>query len=341
MTKTSQYTTHNRLAQLSRCFSIVLLGFVLVACHSNTTTATRDTPASVHTTQATRILTPDWGIAAELTALGYPPIATGDLRMYEQWMGKPLPKQTIDLGIRYQPNPELIAQLNVDLVIDNFFYEHIRPMYGSVPTKSVLFKAKGDVATWQDFATATIALGQILQDAGNPQGNERVQTYLTQSQQVLQQQGQQFRHRYPNIKKLAIVQFADAGHLRLYADNSLFKVTTDQLGVSLVNFHQGNKWGFNNIELAELAKLENDSCLIVIKPFSHMLQAELDKSVLWQQLGFGHKRCMAIIDPVWSYGGGIASMRQFADQLSQTPLQGVAPPNLSSPPLSNTTKPKG
>ena len=72
-----------------------------------------------------------------------------------------------------------------------------------------------------------------------------------------------------------------------------------------------------------------------------MLQAELDKSVLWQQLGFGHKRCMAIIDPVWSYGGGIASMRQFADHLSQTPLQGVAPPNLSSPPLSNTTKPKG
>ena len=47
MTKTSQYTTHNRLAQLSRCFSNVLLGFGLVACHSNTTTATRDMPASV------------------------------------------------------------------------------------------------------------------------------------------------------------------------------------------------------------------------------------------------------------------------------------------------------
>ena len=79
------------------------------------------------------IVSPDWGNAATLTAMGHAPIATGDIRVWDRWVGRPhLPAATTDIGIRYQPNAELVAQLPVDMVIDNAFYEHARSLYGDV-----------------------------------------------------------------------------------------------------------------------------------------------------------------------------------------------------------------
>lgn len=305
--------------------------------------------STVKTTSAPlKVITPDWGIAAELSAMDHPPIATGDKRIYEEWMGEALPPSTYDLGMRYQPNPEMMAQLKADLIIDNFFYEHIRPMYGDIPVKSVLLMSEVNNNTaegrvdWQGYADKTLELGNIIGQAGD------AKAYIAKSEQALRVLGQEFQKKYPHIRKLAVVQLADVANLRMYANNSLYKPTFDKMGLELTVFDKGNEWGFVNIQLgdldqlgrqdldkdslgnnktsqAKLGAIQKDTCLIIVKPFSDMLQDELNSSALWQKMGFGKSgptgRCMAITDPVWMYGG-IASMTSFAQKLVRADLYG-------------------
>lgn len=342
---------------MSRFFSLLVCILCLPSCYSKPT----DKPAQVDhsqadnsqivfqtpptTTQARsnsdnlKVITPDWGIAAELAAMGHPPVATGDKRMYQDWMGQTLPPATRDLGIRYQPNPEMIEQMDIDLVLDNFFYEHIRTMYGDVPVKSILFNSetnkdtKDKRAIWQDYVAHTLELGEVI---GQPKD---AQEYVVNSDKALQELGATFRKKHPTIRKLAIVQFADVANLRMYVSNSVYQPTLDKMGLELVAFDVGNDWGFINIQLGDLDKLDrqqltnhsqlgdikHDSCLIVVRPFSDMLQDELKESALWQKMGFGQSekngRCMAVTEPVWMYGG-IASMTSFANKLVRAELYG-------------------
>ena len=56
------------------------------------------------------VATVDWAVTETLLALGENPIAVGDIHSYRTWVMEPkLPEDTIDLGIRLQPNFEVIS----------------------------------------------------------------------------------------------------------------------------------------------------------------------------------------------------------------------------------------
>ena len=62
--------------------------------------------------KAKSFATLDWTVAEALIALGEKPVAVGDVKSYQQWVSKPaLPNDTLDLGVRMQPNPEQILAL--------------------------------------------------------------------------------------------------------------------------------------------------------------------------------------------------------------------------------------
>lgn len=324
----AQLNTTDFIKKISSILVVCLMVFCLAACNhksnqailnsSNTKSglSIKDSKKSA----SIKVLTPDWGIAAELMGMGHPPVATGDIRMYKDWTGTQLPPDTHDLGIRFQPNPELMAQLDVDLVIDNFFYEHIRPMYGDIPAESLLLMVQNDKSedqrvTWEDYAKLSLQLGELIKQPKD------AKSYVDSSEKKLVEAGQKFKKRYPKVNKLAVVQFADVNNLRMYASNSLYQPTFNKMGLELVTFDDGNKWGFVNLQLGDLNKLSLDTCLIIVKPFSEMLKNKLYKSILWHKMGYGKNRCVAIADPVWMYGG-IASMTSFANHLLKANLYG-------------------
>lgn len=297
-------------------FALVLC-LVLTACNSQTSTqktATLEVESS-HS-DSMNIVSPDWGNAATLTAMGNAPIATGDVRVWDRWVGSPkLPTSITDLGIRYQPNAELIAQLPVDMVIDNYFYEHARNLYGDVPAESVMSAAKGETATWADYTEPTRELGVLID---NP---KMAEDYIVQSQKDIQLASQQFQHRYPKAKKFAVVQFADANNMRMYVANSLFQPALEQMNRELVVLGKGNNWGFVPIRMGDLAQLDDETCLLIIDPLSPITKAEIDDSLIWQRLGYGKSRCVGELPPVWIYGG-MSSLVSLANNLSDVSLKG-------------------
>lgn len=264
-----------------------------------------------------KVVSPDWGNAATLVAMGYPPLATGDIRVWDQWVGEPkLPNTVVDLGIRYQPNTELVAQLPVDMVVDNAFYQHARSIYGeNVPAESVSFIAKGKIANWSDYSEPTRQLGKII---NHPQMAE---AYINNSKVEIAQAGKKFNQRYPQAEKFTVVQFIDANNLRMYANNSLFQPALDQMGKKLVSKAEGNGWGFVQITMADLARLDKDVCLLVINPLSPITRSEIEKNLIWQRLDYGNTRCYGELPPVWIYGG-MASLVTLANNLADVNLSG-------------------
>ncbi len=290
---------------------------VLTACHQPITAQKDAQVGNVDNTNI-NIVSPDWGNAATLTAMGYPPIATGDVRVWDRWVGTPeLPTSIIDLGIRYQPNAELVAQLPVDLVVDNFFYEHARNLYGDVPSESVMFAAKGDTATWADYTEPTRQLGQLIDEPA------LAESYIKKSQTDIKLASERLHQRYPKVKRFAVVQFADANNMRMYVKNSLFQPVLSQMGKGLDVLGKGNQWGFVPIRMGDLAQLDNETCLLIIDPLSPITRAEIKESLVWQRLGYGDERCVGELPPIWIYGG-MSSLVGLANNLSIVTLKGGA-----------------
>lgn len=284
---------------------------LLMACQKPTPTA--------HTSQEKVILTPDWGIAGILTAIGNPPVATGDLRSYPEWSLKPaLPPKTIDLGARFQPNPELLAQLHYDAVIDNDFYQHLRGQYGSKPILSFSSGIEvGKSATWQQYVDETKKIAEFVDKTAN------AEQYIAQSEKQLALFAKQFANHHPTIKKVAIVQFSSSNHVRHYTQNSLFKPALERMGIAMYVHGEGNLWGSMDMALTDLAKIPSDVCLVVIEPFSVMLQKELQNNALWQRMGYQDgKRCMMILPPIWLFGG-LPSIMAFSEFLVNAKLATV------------------
>ena len=293
--------------------TLALTAALITACQQ-TITEQKDMP----TDNKVNIASPDWGNAATLTAMGYPPIATGDIRVWDRWVGTPkLPTSTVDIGIRYQPNAELIAQLPVDMIVDNFFYEHARNLYGNVPAESVMFAAQGETATWADYTQPTQKLGKLI---GEP---KLAEDYIIKSHKDIDLAGKRLHQRYPKIKKFAVVQFSDANNMRMYVANSLFQPALTQMQKELVVLGKGNSYGFVSIRMGDLAQLEEDVCLLIIDPLSPITRAEIKDSLIWQRLSYGNNRCVGELPPVWIYGG-MSSLVGLANNLSTVELKGGA-----------------
>lgn len=262
-------------------------------------------------TASPKIMTPNWATASALTDMGYPPLAMGDKRIYPIWSSEPVqPASVIDMGARYRPNRELLAQLPMNLILDNFFYHHLRAVYPKhIAVQDIEFDAGNTQPrqSWQTYVNATRQIGDTVGDTA------AANAYLQGIEKRLVAYGANIRAAAPHIKSYAVVQFADARTLRIYAANSMFHVAFRLMGLQQSDLGIGNRWGNRQITLADLAKLPPDSCLLIIAPLHRMTEAELERSYIWNRIGFGKTRCVRKLPAVWLFGGpdSIAHFSRF------------------------------
>lgn len=253
--------------------------------------------------------TVDWTIAETLLAIGAPVSSVAQQSDYHAWVGEPhIPDSATDMGLRTQPNMELLAQVPPEQTL-------ISPMFAGLtsrleriaPVTSFSLYSPG-TDTWQEMQTLTRGLGELTEH--QPQAEQLIEethalmATLRESRPLPQSE----------ITPLLMVQFMDARHVRVFGENSLYNAVLNQLDLANAWDQTTNAWGFALVGIEALARYP-EATLVIIDPLPAGVEEKLAKSGLWQQLPSVKNDNLLRLPPVWSFGA-LPSAQRFAKELT-------------------------
>ncbi|MFP9228615.1 Fe(3+)-hydroxamate ABC transporter substrate-binding protein FhuD [Pectobacterium cacticida] len=255
-----------------------------------------------------RIVALEWLPIELLLALGIVPFAIADKRNYGLWVKEPtLPAAVIDVGLRTEPNLELLTQIRPSLILYSEGYgpsaakmSRIAPLLGfsfSNAERKPLTSAQASVIKLADALN--------MQAAGERHLVELAQ-FLRQEKIALQPYTE---------RPLLLITLVDSRHVLVIAKNSLFQEVMDHIGIE--NAWQGETsfWGSTMVGIERLAAIE-DANVLCFEHGDSAISAQLESNPLWQAMPFVRQRRLQRVPAVWLYGGTLSAMR-FCRILSQ------------------------
>ncbi|MFQ1861319.1 ABC transporter substrate-binding protein [Aeromonas veronii] len=263
--------------------------------------------SSIASAPLPRIATVDWTIAETLLALGVTPLAVGDAGPYQAWVGEPrLPAGVVDIGLRTQPNRELLAELKPDRIL----ISPLAPTLSRIAPVSTIALYDGQTDLWQRLHEVTLTLARMV---GKTAEGERLLAGLDLELASMQA-------RLPaDLPPLLVVQFIDERHVRVFGRHSLFDAVMTRLGLRNGWQEQTNDWGFSVVSIEQFMILPT-ARLVVVDPIPVGVSERLQEPGLWQHLPLVRQAPVLHLPAVWSFGGVLAA-RRFAGLLSDALLQ--------------------
>ncbi|MEA2117926.1 ABC transporter substrate-binding protein [Halovibrio sp. HP20-50] len=253
--------------------------------------------------------TVDWTIAETLLAIDAPVSSVAQQNAYHDWVGEPsIPDSVTDMGLRTQPNLELLAQVPPEKILISPMFAGLTPRLERIAPVTSFSLYSPDTDTWQEMHTLTRELGELT-------GHQPQAEQLIEDTQALMTTLRESQPLSPSENApLLMVQFMDARHVRVFGDNSLYNAVLEQLELPNAWDQPTNAWGFSLEGVEALARYP-DATLVIIEPLPAGVEEQLAKSGLWQQLpSVKHDRIIHL-PPVWSFGA-LPSAQRFAQKLT-------------------------
>ncbi|WP_439889102.1 ABC transporter substrate-binding protein [Pseudomonas sp. MBLB4123] len=262
-----------------------------------------------------RVAVIDWGLTETLLALGVTPQAVAEVDGYRRWVAAPaLPAEVQDLGLRTEPNLELLSQLAPELILITPQFENARAALERIaPVRSLTLFAP-DSDPYLNAQRVTRELGQLFDRQAEAEALiRRVDEGLARTQRRL---GDAQRPLY-------LVHFMDDRHVRVYGQHSLYQSVLARLGLNNAWTTPGSYWGFSNTGIERLIE-QPDARLLYFRPLPLDAERQLANSALWQNLPMVRDGRVHALAEVWSFGA-LPSAERFARQL-QRALPNETPP---------------
>ena len=262
-----------------------------------------------------RVIALNWAATEALLLLGVTPIGVADRDGYNAWVREPeLPEGVANVGTRVAPSLEAIAELKPDLIVTSSEMAPAANLLERIAPTYVVSVYKQGSRPFEKASSMLTTLGEMLNR------EERAKSVLNDIDQTLQAQ----RHRLENAgltdRPVALVNFLDDRHVRVYAPNGLFQRALNALGLENAWPHSGNYWGFSVVGLEAIAPYQ-DSRIVVISPTLPGLSDTLANSPFWTYLPPVQRDQVYQIDPVWPFGG-VFPVKRLATLLAEGLLAG-------------------
>ncbi|MGN7292643.1 iron-siderophore ABC transporter substrate-binding protein [Rhizobium sp. SAFR-030] len=246
---------------------------------------------------ALKVASLDYGMASTLLSLGIVPVAVASLADWDRWVIEPeMPGEVVDLGSSWEINFEVLESLRPDLILTTPFNAALTPRLEQVaPVLSygVFTPEGGDVLPKAVSATRAIA-ARVGRSAEGEAVIVRMEEFLDSCRRRLEK-------RAP--PPLALVNFMDARHVRIYSAPGLYQNVLQKIGVENAWPHPGNFWGFEAIGIERLADITDPRAkLIAFEPVPADVLPKLSESPLWQQLPFSRPGQTAILPGALMFG---------------------------------------
>lgn len=248
----------------------------------------------------TRVAVVNWGIAQTVLALGVEPVALANVPDYRKWVADPpVPPGTADIGRRLEPSLNALAGARPDLIVMSGHYRALRERLARIaPVETfTLFEPGGDpLARALDMAER---LGRRLD---RPAAAEALRDDWATSLAALRE-----RAASAGPTRVYVVQFRDAGHVRVFGDGSLYHGVLARAGIDNAWTGDTTFWGFSLVEIGQLDAAAD--LLLVIDPVPARAEAMMRDSPIWQALPVVRTGEVVRLDPLWSFGSLPSAIR--------------------------------
>lgn len=252
-----------------------------------------------------RVAAIDWTLVETLMSLGVVPVAAAQIKDYQAWVVEPsLPEQVVDIGLRAQPNRELAASLNLDLILISPLYSAIEPTLSQIAPVQTLTTYNPENDFWQNLVETTRRVGELTNHSAEAEAV--IEHHRTRIDQIKERIA-------TDTPPLLVVQFIDDRHVRAYGEGSLYDMVINRLGLQNAWKGETNMWGYTTVGIEELI---TQGYLVIVDPVPMSAEGVFDNNRLWQALpAVRHDRVLSL-PAVWSFGA-LPSAVRFADELYQ------------------------
>mgnify|MGYP000586443098 CR=1 FL=1 len=252
-----------------------------------------------------RVMSIDWSQTETMLALGITPVASAQQSDYNDWVRSPkIPAETVDVGLRTQPNLERLSELELDTIFLSPRFSSLETQLSRIaPVKTLGLYKVGEV-NWSAVTDFTRKMAKEIN------AEQQAEQLIITSERALGT----LRNQLPaNLPPVLLVQFMDTKHVRVFGENSIYKVALDQLGIQNAWHRETNAWGFNLTGIDKLQGIEGQ--IVVIEPLPAGVKEHLAQDQYWQYLVKETGYSSLLVEPTWSFGG-LPSALRFANLIT-------------------------
>ncbi|HEY0211172.1 MAG TPA: Fe(3+)-hydroxamate ABC transporter substrate-binding protein FhuD [Acerihabitans sp.] len=259
-----------------------------------------------------RIIALEWLPVELLFALGVTPLAVAGSQDYRLWVREPvLPASIVDVGQRTEPNFELIADLQPDLILYS-------QGYGPRPEQlRAIAPAMGFGFTDERGRPLATARAGLLALARRLDRMPAAQAHLAAFDRELAEAGS----RLASYRRQPLLMFSlmDDRHALIIGGTSLFGQVMDQLAIANVWQGENNFWGTAVVGIERLATLPLARA-ICLDHGDAALTSRVAATPLWQAIPFVRRKMLRTVPAIWIYGATLSALR-FCRMLQQVEEQ--------------------
>ncbi|WP_417792105.1 iron-siderophore ABC transporter substrate-binding protein [Stutzerimonas xanthomarina] len=249
-----------------------------------------------HASEAPRVAALSWEPVEHLLMLGIEPVAVADADDYRAWVVRPtLPDAVTRVGTRTEPNLELLAQLDLDLIVITPLLEDLRDKLERI----------APVVAYGDFTQARdnylMQRENYLALAKRIGRLDRARKTLAAMDARLNALRQQLHaHFGETLPAVSVVRFSTPTAVLVYGPNSMPAHALSLLGLDSAYATPVSRWGNLQLPVTVLSEID-EGVVLHIEPFA--AGERLFRSRLWQGMPFVRAGRFAGMRPAWTHGG--------------------------------------
>lgn len=254
-----------------------------------------------------RVVVLDWGLAAQLLAMGVVPVGMARPPWYRILSGTPaMPDSVVDVGLLFQPNFEVVQALRPDVIVVTPEHEPLRDALGRIARVFTVPTALPHEDGYRLAVRRARALGEALgraKEAG--QDLDETDAHLQRVRSTLASRG-------VNGRPVYLISPIDTRLTAVFGRESLFGGTLEAVGLTNAWHRTSDAEGMAQIDYTSLGVVPHAQAMLVgTQP--RVVQM-LGQSPLWQALPFVHTSRWTRLREMMPSGGTPTALR-LADAL--------------------------
>lgn len=246
-----------------------------------------------------RIVALEWLPVELLLALGVTPYGVADIPNYRLWVNEPpLPASVIDVGLRTEPNLELLTEMKPS-------YMFWSTGYGPSP-ETLARIAPGRGFNFSDGKKPlAVARQSLIEMAQMLELEPAAERHLAQYDQFIASRKPRFVQR--GDRPLLLLSLLDPRHMLVFGPNCLFQEVLDEYGIRNAWQGETNFWGSTVVGIDRLAAYK-DADVLCFDHGNNKEMAALMATPLWQAMPFVREGRFQRVPAVWFYGATLSTM---------------------------------